>query len=137
MSSRSHVTGGSDFIKYRADNAPAGATNQTHGVLNTRCRLGSRTRSTRIPTDTITNASRVPMDTRLAASRIGRIAAKKATMTPVTIEVMYGVWNLGCTLLTNGGRSPSPDIEENTRDWPRSITTIPDDNPAIAPGLNT
>src|SRR6266849_3325984 len=111
MSSRSHVTGGSDFIRYSADNAPAGATNQTHGVVNARWRLGSRTRRTRMPTDTITNASKVPMDTRLAASRIGKIAAKKATTTPVTIEVMYGVWNLGCTLLTNGGSNPSRDIE--------------------------
>src|SRR6267378_7285767 len=111
MSSRSHVTGGSDFMRYAADNAPAGATNQTQGVLNARGRLGSRTRSTRMPTDTITNASSVPIETRLAASRIGRIAAKNATTTPVTIDVRYGVWNLGCTLLMNGGSSPSRDIE--------------------------
>src|SRR6267378_3871213 len=111
MSNRSQVTGGSDFIRYAADRAPAGATNQTQGVLNTRGRLGSRTRRTKIPTETITNASSVPIDTRLAASRIGRIAAKKATATPVTIEVRYGVWNLGCTLLMNGGRRPSRDIE--------------------------
>src|SRR5881409_1603451 len=110
MSSRSQVTAGSDFMRYAADKAPAGATNQTQGVLNTRGRLGSRTRSTRMPTDTMTNARRVPMDTRLAASRIGRIAAKKATMTPVTIEVIYGVWYLGCTRLTNGGSSPSRDM---------------------------
>src|SRR5437899_9477916 len=84
--SRSHVRHGSDFIRYAAEKAPAGATNQTQGVLNTRGRFGSRRRSTRIPTDTITNASSVPIETRLAASRIGRIAAKKATMTPVTME---------------------------------------------------
>src|SRR6266496_1591240 len=110
-SRRSHVTGGSEIIRYNADAAPAGATNHTHGVLNTRGRLGSRTRNTRMPTDTITKASSVPMETRLAASRIGRIAAKKATTTPVTIDVRYGVWNFGCTLLTNGGSSPSRDIE--------------------------
>src|SRR5882672_65501 len=109
--SRSHVTGGNAFIRYAAENAPAGATNHTAGVLKTRGRLGSRTRSTRMPIDTITNASSVPIDTRLAASRIGRIAAKNATTTPVTIDVRYGVWNLGCTLLTNAGRRPSRDIE--------------------------
>src|SRR5438034_8534763 len=58
-------------MRYAAEKAPAGATNQTQGVLNTRGRFGSRTRSTRIPTDTITNASSVPIETRLAASRIG------------------------------------------------------------------
>src|SRR6266702_5301038 len=111
MRSRSQVTGGNDFIRYAADKGPAGATNQTQGVLNTRGRLGSRTRKTRIPTDTITNASSVPIDTRLAASRIGKIAAKNATTTPVTIDVMYGVWNLGWTLFMNGGSRPSRDIE--------------------------
>src|SRR2546421_5020858 len=69
--SRSHVRHGSDFMRYAAEKAPAGATNQTQGVLNTRGRFGSRRRSTRIPTDTITNASSVPIETRLAAS-IGR-----------------------------------------------------------------
>jgi hypothetical protein len=47
------------------------------------------------PIETITNASSVPIETRLAASRIGKIAAKKATMTPVTIVVIQGVWNFG------------------------------------------
>src|SRR2546426_9034651 len=109
--SRSHVRHGSDFMRYAAEKAPAGATNQTQGVLNTRGRFGSRRRSTRIPTDTITNASSVPIETRLAASRIGRIAAKKATMTPVTMEGRYGVWNLGGTLFTNGGKQPAPGIQ--------------------------
>src|SRR5258706_16246827 len=109
--SRSHVTGGNAFIRYAAENAPAGATNHTAGVLKTRGRLGSRTRSTRMPIDTITNASNVPIDTRLAASRIGRMAAKNATKTPVTNDVRYGVWNLGCTLLINGGNRPPRRIE--------------------------
>src|SRR2546425_2528235 len=69
-------------MRYAAEKAPAGATNQTQGVLNTRGRFGSRRRSTRIPTDTITNASSVPIETRLAASRIGRNPAKKATKKP-------------------------------------------------------
>src|SRR5712691_2610609 len=135
MINRTQVTGGSDFIRYAADSAPAGATNQTNGVRNTRGRSGSRTRSTRMPTETITNASSVPIETRLAASRIGRIAAKNATPTPVTTEVRYGVWNLGWILLTNCGRRPSLDIVQKTRDCPRSMTRITDDNPAIAPSL--
>src|SRR2546430_8325780 len=72
MMSRSHVRHGSDFIRYAAEKAPAGATNHTHGVLNARGRLGSRMRSTNTPTDTMTNASRVPIDTRLPASRTVR-----------------------------------------------------------------
>src|SRR5438309_11732383 len=102
--SRSHVRHGSDFMRYAAEKAPAGATNQTQGVLNTRGRFGSRRRSTRIPTDTITNASSVPIETRLAASRIGRIAAKKATMTAGRMEGRYGGWDLGGTVFGNGGR---------------------------------
>src|SRR2546423_5262972 len=95
-------------MRYAAEKAPAGATNQTQGVLNTRGRFGSRRRSTRIPTDTITNASSVPIETRLAASRIGRIAANKATMTPQTLEAGKRGWILGCTLVTNRGDDASP-----------------------------
>ena len=29
----------------------------------------------------------------------------------VTIDVIHGVWNFGCTLFTNGGSSPSRAIE--------------------------
>src|SRR3989441_12555658 len=94
-------------MRYAAEKAPAGATNQTQGVLNTRGRFGSRRRSTRIPTDTITNASSVPIETRLAASRIGRIAAKKATVTTVTVEGRDGGRDLGGTLFTNGGNTPA------------------------------
>ena len=86
--SRAHVRPLRLTIKYNADKAPSGATAPTAGVRNTRGRFGSRTRSTRIPIDTITNASKVPMETRLAASRIGRMAEKNATTTPVTIDVM-------------------------------------------------
>src|SRR5205809_3124758 len=111
MMSRSQVVRERWIIRYRAETAPAGATNQIHWALNARGRLGSRTCSTCTPTETITNASSVPIDTRLAASRIGRIAAKNATMTPVTIDVIYGVRNFGWILLTNGGSRPSRDIE--------------------------
>src|SRR5437764_6529480 len=98
-------------MRYSADTAPSGATAQTAGVRNTRGRFGSRFLKTRMPTETMTNASSVPMETRLAASRIGKIAEKNATTMPVTIDVMYGVWNFGWTLRTNGGKSPSRDIE--------------------------
>src|SRR5207244_11605831 len=87
------------------------------------------------PTETITDASSVPIDTRLPASRTVSSEATKATAIPVTIEVMYGVWNLGCTLFTNCGSKPSRDIEENTRDWPSSITRLADTTPAIPPSM--
>jgi len=89
---------------------PAGATNQTHGVLNFARQIGSRTRRTRIPTETITNASNVPMEQRLAASRTLKTAEKIATAAPVTIEVIHGVRKRGCTRLTKGGSRPSRAI---------------------------
>src|SRR5256885_13410928 len=113
--SRSHVRHGSDFMRYAAEKAPAGATNQTQGVLNTRGRFGSRRRSTRIPPDTITNASSVPIETRLAASRIGRIAPKKGTMPPGTRGGREGGRDMGGTLFTKGGRSPPRATREKTR----------------------
>src|SRR2546428_12004222 len=102
-------------MRYAAEKAPAGATNQTQGVLNTRGRFGSRRRSTRIPTDTITNASSVPIETRLAASRIGRVAAKKATVTPVAVGGGDGGWELGGSLFTEGGRRAARGPQEDTR----------------------
>src|SRR5213082_3010100 len=107
MISRRHVVHGSETMRYAADRAPSGATTKTAGVLNARGRLGSRTRSTITPIDTITKASSVPIDTRLPASRTVSRDATMATTTPVAIEVMYGVWNFGWTLLTNGGSRPS------------------------------
>ena len=44
-------------------------------------------------------------------------------MMHVMIVVMYGVWNLGCTLLTPRGRSPSRLIEKKMRGWLMSITS--------------
>src|SRR5712691_234548 len=120
--SRSHVRHGSENMRARAETAPAGATNQIHGVRNARFSLGSRTRSTMIPIDTITKASSVPIETRLLASRTVSSDATKATATPVTIDVIHGVRNVGWMRLTNGGSRPSRDIVQNTRDWPRSIT---------------
>src|SRR6266404_3086271 len=95
MMSRSHVRHGSEAIRDNADSAPMGATNHTVGALNLRGNSGARTRSTSTPIETMTKASSVPMETRLAASRIGKIAAKNATTTPVTIVVIHGVWNFG------------------------------------------
>src|SRR6184192_880052 len=110
MISRRHVVHGSETMRYAADRAPSGATTKTAGVLNARGKVGSRTRSTITPIDTITNASSVPIDTRLPASRTVSRDATMATTTPV-IDVRYGVWNFGWTLLMNGGSSPSRAIE--------------------------
>src|SRR5438874_208568 len=95
MIRRSQVRHGSDAIRYRAENAPMGATNHTHGVLNARGKVGSRMRSTNTPTETMTNASKVPIDTRLPASRTVRSADTNATAIPAMIDVIEGVWNLG------------------------------------------
>src|SRR3989442_14774890 len=95
MMSRSQVVRERWIIRYRAETAPAGATNQIHGARNARGRPGSRTRSTSPPTETITNASSGPIDTRLAASRIGRIAAKNATVIAGVDDVVEGGLNLG------------------------------------------
>ena len=86
--SRRHVVQGSETMRYAADTAPSGATTKTAGVLKARGRLGSRTRSTITPIDTITNASRVPIDTRFPASRTVSRDATMATTMPVTIDVM-------------------------------------------------
>src|SRR5438045_7599243 len=128
-SKRLHVGHGSAAIRESAESAPAGATNQTHGVVNLRGRFGSRTRSTRMPTDTMTNASNVPMEQRLPASRTLKMAEKIATPTPVTIEVNHGVRKRGCTRLTNGGSRPTLATPENTRHWPNNITRIQDHTP--------
>src|SRR2546430_13531246 len=100
-------------MRYAAEKAPAGATNQTQGVLNTRGRFGSRRRSTRIPTDTITNASSVPIETRLAASRIGRIAAKKATRSEEHTSELQSQSNLVCRLLLGKKKKPKIVMRHN------------------------
>src|ERR1700737_1651022 len=107
---RRHVGHGSAAMSARAETAPAGATNQTHGVLKVRGRLGSRTRSTSTPTETMTNASNVPIEHRLPAARTLKPAEKIATPIPVTIEVSHGVRKRGCTRLMNGGNKPSRDM---------------------------
>src|SRR5713101_2463784 len=106
MISRSQVPQGRAAINAIAEMAPAGATNQTAGVVNLRGRLGSRTRNTIMPAETITNASSVPIEQRLPASRTVKIAEKQATPMPVIIEVIQGVRKRGWTRLTMGGKSP-------------------------------
>ena len=54
---RRQVGHGREAMRASAESAPAGATNRT----NLRGKFGSRTRSTRMPTDTMTNASDVPI----------------------------------------------------------------------------
>src|SRR6266496_1280843 len=98
-SKRRQVGHGSAAMSASAESAPAGATNQTHGVVNLRGRFGSRTRNTRIPTETMTKASNVPMEQRLPASRTLKTAEKIATPTPVTMDVSHGV--------RKGGSRPS------------------------------
>jgi hypothetical protein len=58
---RRQVGHGKEAMRASAESASAGATNQTHGVVNLRGKFGLRTRSTRMPTDTMTNASNVPI----------------------------------------------------------------------------
>src|SRR5262249_46756445 len=135
MISRSHVRHGSEIIRYNADSAPIGATNHTAGVLNVRGKFGSRSRNTSTPIETMTNASNVPIETRLPASRTVKIAAKMATTIPVSIVVIQGVQNFGCTRLTNSGSKPSSAIVQKIRDWPRSITRMTELRPAMAPSL--
>src|SRR2546428_6852619 len=109
MTSRSHVRQGSATMRDSAEIAPSGATIQTAGVLKGRGRLGSRTRKNSTPAETITNASNVPIETRLPASRTVRSEATNATAKPVTIAVLYGVWNTGWYLFTISGSKPSHD----------------------------
>src|SRR6266536_4859459 len=103
---RRQVGHGSEAMRASAESAPAGATNQTHGVVNLRGRLGSRTRSTRIPTETMTNASNVPMEHKLPASRTLKTAEKIATPTPVTMKASKGGRKRDGTRLKNGGGGP-------------------------------
>src|SRR5918992_4557282 len=116
ISKRCQVDHGSEIIRYRAESAPIGAVNQMTGALKGRGKLGSRTRNTRMPIDTMTKAARVPIATKLPASRTVSRAETIATPMPVTIEVIQGVLNLGCTLATTGGSKPSLDMVQNTRD---------------------
>src|SRR6266404_1650621 len=108
--SRNHVVQGRKDIRRIAEIAPPGATNHTQGVLNLRGRFGSRTRRTRMPTETMTNASKVPIEHKLPASRTVNTAEKKATAIPVMMEVSQGVRNRGWTRLTTGGNNPSRAI---------------------------
>src|SRR5579863_1054727 len=74
---------------------PRMGTSGTHGVLKGRGKSGRFRRRTQTPAQTITKASRVPILTRTARSPIGIRAAKNATQTPTTIEVIQGVRNRG------------------------------------------
>src|SRR2546428_12253663 len=99
--SRAHVRPLRLTIKYNADKTPSGATAPTAGVRNTRGRFGSRTRSTRIPDDTITNASKEPKEPRLEATRIGRIAENNGDTKPGTIRDRVAVREFGRPRIPN------------------------------------
>ena len=42
----------------------------------------------------------------------------------------HGVLNFGCSCENTLGTNPSFDMEKNTRDYPISITSITEENPA-------
>ena len=90
-----------------------------------------------MPAQTMTKASSVPIEHKLPASRTLRMPAKKATPTPVTMVVIHGVRNFGCTRWMNGGSRPSRDIAQNTRDCPKSMTSTTELKPRMAPTLMT
>ena len=49
------------------------------------------------------------------------------------IVVMYGVPKRGCTFAAIGGKRPSLAMAKKMRGCPRSITSMTDDRPAMAP----
>ncbi len=63
----------------------------------------------------------------------GTSAARIATTTPVTIDTMYGVRSVGCTLAKIGGSSRSRPIAKNTRLCPSSKISTTAVRPAKAP----
>ncbi len=112
---------------------PRIGTTGTNGVLNGRCKSGRRTRSTHTPAQTITNASSVPMLVISFKMPMGRMAGRKATKTPTTMDEIQGVRKRGCTAPAQRGSRPSRDMEKNTRDWPSSITSITVLRPMMVP----
>src|SRR5947209_3254733 len=131
--SRSHVTPFRLAIIANEMTMPRMGTRGTIGVLNGLGRFGSRRRSTQMPAHTITNANRVPMLTISSSTLMGNDAASAATNTPTVMDDIQGVRNFGCTALNIDGSSPSFDIEKNTRDCPRSMTTMVLLKPMSAP----
>jgi len=73
------------------------------------------------PAHTMMNASSVPMLGISPRAAIGTVDAKPATTNPTIKDDIHGVRNLGWTLLKTLDRSPSFDIEKNTRVVPQNL----------------
>src|ERR1035438_5930762 len=108
---------------------PRIGTNGTNGVLIGRTALGSLLRRIQIPAQTKTNASKVPIEVRSPAMLPGINPPKIPTNKKSMRLDLYGVRNLGCRCENTFGRSPSCDMEKNTRLCPISITSITEENP--------
>ena len=85
------------------------------------------------PIDTSTNAVSVPMLTISSSLPIGVSPATSMAKTPMMIVITYGVWNLGCTLLSTGGSRWSRDIANTTRAAPIISVSTTVVRPATAP----
>src|SRR5687767_8638812 len=130
---RTHVMTGRLNIRYEHDAMPRIGNSGPNGTRNGRGASGRFTRSINTAAHTTTNANSVPM---LVISPTTWICVKPATIattTHVMIVVMYGVPNLGWTLLTPRGSRPSRLIAKKMRGWLKSITSSTEVMPATAP----
>src|ERR1700741_5325880 len=124
MTSRAHVSLPRLTIMSRDTAIPMIGVNGIHGATNARGTSVPRLRRIHTPAHTMTNASSVPIETSSPSTLIGVKAATVATHRPTRMVEIYGVRNLGWILHAHGGRSPSLDMEKNTRDCPSSMTTM-------------
>src|ERR1700686_3012431 len=110
--SRSQVPLDSARVMPRHHSAPSTQVNGAQGTRNGRYASGRVYRNTSTPTHTVANASRMPMEIRSASKSSGNTAAIIAANTPVITVDTCGVLKRGWQRLMNGGRAPSPAIEE-------------------------
>ena len=75
----------------------------------------------------------VPMLVSSPKMSMGRMPPAMAQMTPVMMVVMCGVPKRGWIFAATGGKRPSCAIEKKMRGWPRSMTSMTDERPAMAP----
>ena len=87
------------------------------------------------PAQTIIKANSVPMDVMCPNLEIGKNPAKKLTKTMKSRFDRHGVRHWGWMSEKSFGKSPSLDMAKKMRDWPKSITSITDVNPAMIPRL--
>src|SRR4051794_28229370 len=103
MTNRSQVSFGRLTMSARLTTADNIGTSGTSGTLKGRSNSGRWYRRKMIPTDTMTNAINVPILTNSPSMRMGVNPAAIDTTIPVTMVVTWGVRNLGCTFLAQGG----------------------------------